>query len=86
MLLEEYAAREAAVRVQPDTLRLLSADVLAMRRAAADGDIGAFQGRRPRLPPAGLRRLRQLLPAAPVAHHRVQPVEPARRRQPALRR
>ncbi|WP_345146738.1 GntR family transcriptional regulator [Nonomuraea rubra] len=43
VLLEEYAARGAAVRIQPDTLRQLSADVLAMRKAARDGDIGAFR-------------------------------------------
>ncbi|MFI7700416.1 FCD domain-containing protein [Nonomuraea sp. NPDC049480] len=43
VLLEEYAAREAAARIQPETLRQLSADVLAMRRAAQDGDIGAFR-------------------------------------------
>jgi DNA-binding GntR family transcriptional regulator/transposase len=43
VLLEEYAAREAAARVQPETLRQLSADVMAMRQAARDGDIGAFR-------------------------------------------
>lgn len=43
VLLEEYAARGAAARIQPETLRQLSADVLAMRKAARDGDIGAFR-------------------------------------------
>ncbi|MEV6149940.1 FCD domain-containing protein [Nonomuraea sp. NPDC052129] len=43
VLLEEYAAREAATRVRPETLRQLTADVQAMRRAAGDGDIGAFR-------------------------------------------
>lgn len=43
VLLEEYAARGAAARIQADTLRELSADVLAMRQAAQDGDIGAFR-------------------------------------------
>ncbi|MEV4115726.1 FCD domain-containing protein [Nonomuraea sp. NPDC049695] len=43
VLLEEYAARGAAVRIQADTLRELSADVLTMRQAARDGDIGAFR-------------------------------------------
>ncbi|MFC4113385.1 FCD domain-containing protein [Nonomuraea zeae] len=43
VLLEEYAARGAAARIQAETLRQLSADVLAMRAAARDGDIGAFR-------------------------------------------
>ncbi|MGP3929110.1 FCD domain-containing protein [Nonomuraea sp. KM88] len=43
VLLEEYAARGAAVRIQPETLQQLAGDVLAMRRAAGDGDIGAFR-------------------------------------------
>lgn len=43
VLLEEYAAREAATRIQPETLRLLAGDVDEMRAAAAGGDIGAFR-------------------------------------------
>ncbi|TDE44792.1 FCD domain-containing protein [Nonomuraea mesophila] len=43
VLLEEYAARGAAARIQPETLQQLAGDVLAMRRAAGDGDIGAFR-------------------------------------------
>ncbi|MEO3884408.1 FCD domain-containing protein [Nonomuraea sp. B5E05] len=43
VLLEEYAARGAAVRIQPETLQQLAGDVLAMRRAAGEGDIGAFR-------------------------------------------
>ncbi|TDC05647.1 FCD domain-containing protein [Nonomuraea longispora] len=43
VLLEEYAARGAAARIQPETLQQLTGDVLAMQRAAGDGDIGAFR-------------------------------------------
>ncbi|MET7994558.1 FCD domain-containing protein [Amycolatopsis sp. NPDC005232] len=43
VVLEEFAAREATVRVQPRTLRLLEESVDRMRTAATAGDIGAFR-------------------------------------------
>ncbi|MEV0400314.1 FCD domain-containing protein [Actinoallomurus sp. NPDC050550] len=43
VLLEEHAARGAAVRIQPPMLDRLGEDVEAMRRAAGRGDIGGFR-------------------------------------------
>lgn len=43
LLLEEYAARAAAGRLDPPALERLGADVDRMRRAAARGDIGGFR-------------------------------------------
>ncbi|MGW8949493.1 FCD domain-containing protein [Streptomyces sp. NPDC055709] len=43
VMFEEYAARKATGRLAPETLRLLTADVEGMRRAADSGDIGGFR-------------------------------------------
>jgi len=43
VVLEEFAARQATVRLQPRTLWLLEESVDRMRAAAAGGDIGAFR-------------------------------------------
>ncbi|UUN30701.1 FCD domain-containing protein [Streptomyces sp. FIT100] len=43
VMFEEYAARHATGRLAPEALRLLTADVDAMRRAAESGDIGDFR-------------------------------------------
>ncbi|MFD0664839.1 GntR family transcriptional regulator [Thermocatellispora tengchongensis] len=43
VLLEEFAARNLATRIQPRTLQLLGDDVARMRKAAEQGDIGDFR-------------------------------------------
>ncbi|MFI1966425.1 FCD domain-containing protein [Streptomyces pathocidini] len=43
VMFEEYAARKATGRLDPESLRLLTEDVSAMRRAADHGDIGDFR-------------------------------------------
>jgi DNA-binding GntR family transcriptional regulator len=43
VMFEEYAARQAAGRLDPEHLRLLTEDVTRLRGAAEQGDIGAFR-------------------------------------------